>query len=271
MIIYAHKKKRGRGLVNNLLNRLPFELHIPGYQYCGPGTKLAKRLARGDPGINPLDSACKEHDIAYSRNRENIQARNEADKILAEKAWNRVKSKDAGFGEKAAAYAVTNTMKLKSRFGMGLKRKKKATLSSVIRAARKSTIKSKCSKSVIGTTLDKARDEIKKVGGKDNIQIPRVLPIPKTGGILPLIPLFAGLSAVGALAGGAAGIAKAVNDSKAAKQQLEENKRHNKTIESIAMGKGLYLKPYKQGFGLYLKPWKGEGLTKKKLLGSNFT
>ena len=126
MIIYARKKKRGRGLANNLLNRLPFELHIPGYQYCGLGTKLVKRLARGDPGINPLDSACEEHDIAYSRNRENIQARNEADKILAEKTWNRIKSKDAGFGEKAAAYAVTNTMKLKSRFVMGLKRKKKA-------------------------------------------------------------------------------------------------------------------------------------------------
>ena len=46
-------------------------------------------LACGDPGINPLDSACKEHDIAYSRNRENIQARNEADKILAEKAKKR--------------------------------------------------------------------------------------------------------------------------------------------------------------------------------------
>ena len=93
---------------------------------------------------------------------------------------------------------------------------------------------------------------------KENIQIPRVLPIPKTGGILPLIPLFAGLSAVGVLAGGAAGIAKAVNDSKAAKQQLEKNRRHNKTMESIAMGKGLYLKPYKRGFGLYLNPWEGE-------------
>ena len=253
MIIYARKKKRGRGLVNNLINRLPFELHIPGYQYCGPGTKLAKRLARGDPGINLLDSAFKKHDIAYSRNREKVQARNEADKILAEKAWNRVKSKDAGFGEKAAAYAVTNTIKLKSRFGMGLKQKKKATLSSVIRAASKLAIKSKWSKNVIGTTLDRAKEVV------------------KTGGILPLIPLFAELSAVGALAGGAGGIVKAVNDSKAAKQQLEENKRHNKTMESIAMGKGLYLKPYKRGFGLYLKPWKGEGLTKKKLLTSNFT
>ena len=84
-------------MANNLINRLHFELHIPDYQYCGPGSKLAKRLARGDPGINLLDSACKEYDIAYSRNRENVQARNEADKILAEKAWNRVKSKDADF------------------------------------------------------------------------------------------------------------------------------------------------------------------------------
>ena len=48
------------------------------------------------------------------------------------------------------------------------------------------------------------------------------------------------------------------------KIKKKENERHNKTIESIAMGKGLYLKPYKQGFGLYLKPWKGEGLRKKK-------
>ena len=120
MIIY----NRGRGSVNKIINELPFELHIPGYQYCGPDTKLAKRLARGDLGINPLDAACKQHDIACSKNRENVQARNETDKILAEKAWNSVKSKDARFGEKAAAYAVTNTMKLKSRFGMGLKKKR---------------------------------------------------------------------------------------------------------------------------------------------------
>ena len=49
------------------------------------------------------------------------------------------------------------------------------------------------------------------------------------------------------LAGGAAGIAKAVNDAKPAKQQLEENKRHNKTMETITLGNGLYLKPHKVG------------------------
>lgn len=83
---------------------------------------------------------------------------------------------------------------------------------------------------------------------------PRIVNVPKKGGILPLIPIFAGLSALGALSGGAAGIAKAVNDARQAKQQLDESQRHNKTMESIAMGKGVHLKPYKSGLGLFLAP-----------------
>ncbi len=127
MIIHKKTKKSGRGLVNKLINKLPFELHLPGgYQYCGPGTKLSKRLSRGDPGINKLDSACKDHDIAYSQNRENLDARHTADRVLAERAWERVLSQDASIGEKAAAYAVTNAMKLKTKLGLGLiKRKRK--------------------------------------------------------------------------------------------------------------------------------------------------
>ena len=53
------KKKKGGGIVNKLINNLPFEAHLPGYQYCGPGTKLKKRLNREDLGINPLDAACR--------------------------------------------------------------------------------------------------------------------------------------------------------------------------------------------------------------------
>ena len=113
-----------RGLLNKFINRLPIELHLSGYQYCGPDTKLAEHIARGDPGINPLDAACKEHDIAYSQNHENVEARNAADKVLAEKAWQRVWSKDAGLDEKVAAYATTNAMKIKSKLGMGLKRRR---------------------------------------------------------------------------------------------------------------------------------------------------
>jgi len=41
------------------------------------------------------------------------------------------------------------------------------------------------------------------------------------------------------------GIAKAVNDSKAAQRQLEEMQRHNRAMED----RGLYLAPYKRGQG----------------------
>lgn len=253
---------RGKGLINTIINKLPVELHIPGYQYCGPGTKLRKRVARGDPGINPLDAACKEHDIAYSKNREDIEARNAADRVLANKAWQRVFAGDAGIGEKAAAFAITNAMKAKAKLGMGLKKKKKRStdFKKIVTAAKKSIIPSNSMGNVISSALKGARLAVKKAGGKKNIRKPRIIPVsPKMGGFLPfLLPLFAGLSATGALAGGAAQIAKAINASKAANQQLQESTRHNKTLEAIALGKGLYFKPYKTGYGLYLKPYKDE-------------
>ena len=200
----------GAGLLNNLINKLPFEAHIPGYQYCGPGTKLKQRLAREDIGINPLDAACKEHDIAYSVNRDNIELRNSADRILADKAWQRVSAKDASFGEKSAAYAVTNIMKLKNKLGMGI------SFNKIVKAASVSKLKNKKASAVIRAALKKARTSVKGAGGKNKGKFPRVLPVPKNrmGGFL--VPLFAGLSATGALAGGAAGVAKAVNDYHAA-------------------------------------------------------
>ena len=87
-------RKRGRGIVNKAINALPFELHIPGYQFCGPGTHLRERLARGEIGVNPLDAACRNHDIAYS-NYSELPQRHEADKILAEAARQRISARDA--------------------------------------------------------------------------------------------------------------------------------------------------------------------------------
>jgi len=34
----SKKEKIGRGIINSLINSLPFEAHVPGYQFCGPGT-----------------------------------------------------------------------------------------------------------------------------------------------------------------------------------------------------------------------------------------
>ncbi|KAJ8916447.1 hypothetical protein NQ315_014661, partial [Exocentrus adspersus] len=102
----------GEGVLNTLINKLPFELHIPRYQFCGPGTKLEKRLAKGQQGINPLDSACRKHDIAYSQSN-TLQDRHKADRELENRAWGRVKSRDAKFGEKAFAWFITTAMKAK--------------------------------------------------------------------------------------------------------------------------------------------------------------
>lgn len=263
----------GKGLVNNLINRLPFELHFPSYQYCGPGTKLKERLARGDRGINLLDSACKVHDIAYSKS-QSVSDRNIADLILAEKAWERFKAPDAKLGERSTAWIVANIMKGKAKLGMGIKvnRKQNSKTKGLQRikkrkAKQNNTLQNLISKSRVAVKLQKPKNihnaiKIALTTAKDsskgkNIQLPhtRVIPIPKVGGVLPfLIPLFAGLSATGALAGGAAGIAKAISDAKAARKQLAESERHNRHMEAIAIGKGLFLKPYRQGLGLFLNP-----------------
>ena len=42
------------------------EYHLPGYNFCGPGTNLEMRLSRGDKPINGLDACCMVHDIVYS-------------------------------------------------------------------------------------------------------------------------------------------------------------------------------------------------------------
>lgn len=119
----AIKKIPVGAIVNTAIDALPIELHLPGgYQYCGPGTKLKQRLERGDPGINKLDQACKEHDIAYSKHSDSTN-RSIADRVLAEKAWQRVKSSDASVGERAAALAVTAAMKTKTAVGGGRRRK----------------------------------------------------------------------------------------------------------------------------------------------------
>lgn len=76
---------RGGGLISSAINKaidhLPFKAHVPGYFWCGPGTKVAKEL--GDKGINPLDEACKLHDIEYSKFKDS-ENRRHTDKDLAE-------------------------------------------------------------------------------------------------------------------------------------------------------------------------------------------
>ena len=55
------------------MNKLPFEMHFPGHNFTGPGTKLYKRVnLDGTPKewsipINRVDNAAYHHDLCYSK------------------------------------------------------------------------------------------------------------------------------------------------------------------------------------------------------------
>jgi hypothetical protein len=75
--------------VTNALNViLPFEKHLPGMKYCGPGTNLKLKL--NDDGLTPkagyepvdrVDEAAMKHDIKYQQY-DDLPHRNKADKEM---------------------------------------------------------------------------------------------------------------------------------------------------------------------------------------------
>lgn len=267
--------KRGSGLVDTLIDKLPVELHLPGYNYCGPGTKLSERLERGDKGVNGLDELCKTHDIAYATHKDSTE-RKKADKELASGAFKRLLSKDASIGERAASLLVTSAMKAKaslSKFSGGgifgsckrrrrrskgkmKKSTKKSSFAALVRGAKMEMKKSKAN--TVGTAFMAAYKAAKMLSRGKRVKVPRIIKVPKIGGILPILPILAGLGAIGSLVGSAASVVKTIKGIRNAREQLAENKRHNKAME-MKVGSGLYLGMRKNGSGLYLRP-KGKGL-----------
>jgi len=65
------------------------------------------------------------------------------------------------------------------------------------------------------------------------------------------------LSALGSLASGSAAIAQTISNARMAEKDMEEQKRHNRIIESVAEGEGLYLKPYSLLKTLFFGDWEG--------------
>ena len=79
---FIKRDATGESFLNSLVNKLPFEMHLPGYNFTGPGTKLYKRLnSDGTPmewsiPINRVDNAAYHHDLCYSKH-DDTKTRNE--------------------------------------------------------------------------------------------------------------------------------------------------------------------------------------------------
>lgn len=125
----------------------------------------------------------------------------------------------------------------------------KKTFKNMINHAKKHVqkLKPKCKKAAIELAIAAAKEFASDLP----MGIPRIIPVPKTGGFLPLIPIFAGLSTVGSLAGGAAGIAKAVSAINSAKKRLSKLKQSNEKMNDVCIGQGLQLKQHGSGLGIY--------------------
>jgi len=116
----------GKGFINDTINSLPFEMHMPGHNFTGPGTKLNKRLnedmtpkAWSKP-INRVDKAAYHHDICYVKSKD-TKSRNEVcDKnILTE--LNGIYNPT--LRERMERGVVSTIIGTKKRFGWGLKKR----------------------------------------------------------------------------------------------------------------------------------------------------
>jgi hypothetical protein len=134
------KTQFGGSILNTALNALPLpEMHlrsrsgaeqVPGgsfndtgkYSFCGPFTKLQKRISQGYRGVNTLDQACLGHDIAYSKHKD-TPTRNKYDDILSAGAAKIAVDERTPEYEKQDARLVNAIIAAKSRFGLGFKNK----------------------------------------------------------------------------------------------------------------------------------------------------
>lgn len=110
------EEENDEGLIIWGINNLPGPIHIPNYNYCGPGTEQSPEKFKHVWGINPLDEACKYHDLEYIHNK-SIEARNIADLDLARRAWEQSNAPDATPSERRYAKMIATIMWWKSKSG----------------------------------------------------------------------------------------------------------------------------------------------------------
>lgn len=126
-------------------------------------------------------------------NVEDINRRHEADKVLINKALERLKAKDASVGEKVAALIVIPMMKAKVKMGMGVRRSIK---------------KKKSSKG-------------------------RILVAPKRGGFLPfLLPLLGALGALGGGAASIASAVTKAKSERDMLQETQRHNKAMETVKA---------------------------------------
>ena len=120
------KAQKGGSLLNKAINNLPFEMHLPGHNFTGPGTKLKKRLnpdltpKKWSKPVNRVDKAAYHHDVCYLKNNDTATRNAVCDK-------NMLKELEGIYNptlrERLDKSIVRKLIGTKVKFGMGAKKK----------------------------------------------------------------------------------------------------------------------------------------------------
>jgi len=118
-------KASRKGFLNDTINSLPMEMHLPGHNFIGPGKKLNKRL---NPDMTPkawlktinrVDTSAYHHDICYVKTKD-TKPRNE--KCDTEMLQELDGIYNPTLRERMERGVVCKIIGTKKRFGMGLKK-----------------------------------------------------------------------------------------------------------------------------------------------------
>ena len=121
------KAPAGGSLLNKAINNLPVEVHLPGHNFTGPGTKLNKRLnpdltlKKWSKPINRVDKAAYHHDLCYLKNNDTATRNAVCDKNMLKELEGIYKPT---IREKMERGLVSSLIGAKARFGMGVDKKK---------------------------------------------------------------------------------------------------------------------------------------------------
>ena len=118
------KAQKGGSLLNKFINNLPIEMHLPGHNFMGPGTKLKIRLnpdlipKKWSKHVNRVDKAAYHHDVCYLKY-DDIATRNTVcdQNMLKELEGNPT------LRERLDKSIVSKFIGTKVKFGMGVKKK----------------------------------------------------------------------------------------------------------------------------------------------------
>ena len=125
--IKSGTRHKGGSILNKVINNLPVEMHLPGHNFTGPGTKLNIRLnpdltpKSWSKPINRIDKAAYNHDVCYLKNMDTKTRNDVCDK-------NMLKELDGIYNpsirERMERGLVSRLIGTKKRFGWGVGKKK---------------------------------------------------------------------------------------------------------------------------------------------------